>query len=232
MSSFIRIDDFVLRPGYDYTPPGLNDFIFKDNSTNSSPPTEDNVSTISSPSEHPEDISPTPSFNNNNNYIFSTKYENSVTSPTIVDPTPPVVVNIFENVPAHYVLLIPARPLYDGGVYNQPSRNQIRERKLKPLTVGSEAWLAHMEEIYNIHLENLQYDLDKKAAISQWNTTDEKERKDLLKKMQKAEEDEEILTHLRERIAHIDHVIYIKYHREEVGLKFHPCAVMDDRILK
>ncbi|CAB5159190.1 unnamed protein product [Rhizophagus irregularis] len=153
----------------------------------------------------------------------------SVTSPTIVDPTPPVVVNIFENVPAHYVLLIPARPLYDGGVYNQPSRNQIRERKLKPLTVGSEAWLAHMEEIYNIHLENLQYDLDKKAAISQWNTTDEK---DLLKKMQKAEEDEEILTHLRERIAHIDHVIYIKYHREEVGLKFHPCAVMDDRILK
>ncbi|PKK57515.1 hypothetical protein RhiirC2_871798 [Rhizophagus irregularis] len=46
--------------------------------------------------------------------------------------------------------------------------------KLKPLTVGSKAWLAHMGEIYNIHLENLQYDLDRKVAISQWDTTDEK----------------------------------------------------------
>ncbi|PKK61548.1 hypothetical protein RhiirC2_718337 [Rhizophagus irregularis] len=94
----------------------------------------------------------------------------SVVSPTIIDPTPSVVVDIFKNVPAHYIPLILDGRFYDGGVYNQPSRTQIRKRKLKPLTVGSEAWLAHMEEIYNIHLEKLQYDLDRKAAISQWDT--------------------------------------------------------------
>ncbi|PKB93352.1 hypothetical protein RhiirA5_441526 [Rhizophagus irregularis] len=98
----------------------------------------------------------------------------SVASPTIVDPTPPVIVDIFENIPAHYVPLIPEERFYDGGVHNQPSRSQIRKHKLKPLKVGSEAWLAHMEEIHNIHLKNLQHELDLKAAISQCDTTDEK----------------------------------------------------------
>ncbi|PKY35976.1 hypothetical protein RhiirB3_457679, partial [Rhizophagus irregularis] len=73
--SFIRIDDFVPRPGYDYTPPGPIDFIFNDNFTNSSPPTEDNLSITPSSSEHLEDIPSTLSFNNNKNYSFSTKYE-------------------------------------------------------------------------------------------------------------------------------------------------------------
>ncbi|CAB5206073.1 unnamed protein product [Rhizophagus irregularis] len=54
----------------------------------------------------------------------------------------------------------------------------------------------------------------------------------LRERMQKAEEDKEILADLRWRVEHLDHAIYCEYHREEVGLKFHPCAVMDDRILK
>ncbi|PKY32338.1 hypothetical protein RhiirB3_450456 [Rhizophagus irregularis] len=206
---------------------------------------------------------------------------NSVAPVTIDDPIPPVFIDPFENVPAHYIPLIPDSPIYDGGVLNQPSRNKIRKRKLIPLTVGCEAWLAHMEEIYKKHLENLQYDLDCKAAACQWDTTEEKGsyRKDLCaiimehttahhtyelklrevssdaqivlaplvrpsnhdicnrekflrQKSKKAEEDKVVLEDLRNHVEHLDHAIYCGYHRPEVGLKFYPCVVMDDRILK
>ncbi|CAB5201793.1 unnamed protein product [Rhizophagus irregularis] len=52
-------------------------------------------------------------------------------------------------------------PFYEGGLHNQPSRNRIRKHNLKPLTVGSHAWLAHMKEIYDIHIEDTKYELDK-----------------------------------------------------------------------
>ncbi|PKC02742.1 hypothetical protein RhiirA5_424789 [Rhizophagus irregularis] len=223
--------------------------------------------------------------------------DSSVSSPPMVDLAPPIIVDIYENMPAHYVPLIPDSPLYDGpmkkdwwGLHNQPFRSRIKRHKLRPLTVGSEAWLAHMEEIYNIHLENLQYDLDKKsqwetsdekAAISQWETSDIKgtyrrdlcdiimeyttayhnyelklrevsakalivleplvrpsnreyrnREKYLLQKLKNEEEDKEILAELLNRVEHLDHAIYCEYNRIEVGLKFYPYAVMDDRILK
>ncbi|PKY27436.1 hypothetical protein RhiirB3_478569 [Rhizophagus irregularis] len=234
--------------------------------------------------------------------------DSSVSSPPMVDLAPPIIVDIYKNMPAHYVPLILDSPLYDGpmkkdcviivrylcdnwwGLHNQPFRSRIKRHKLKPLTVGSEAWLAHMEEIYNIHLENLQYDLDKKsqwetsdekAAISQWETSDIKgtyrrdlcdiimeyttayhnyelklrevsakalivleplvrpsnreyrnREKYLLQKLKNEEEDKEILAELLNRVEHLDHAIYCEYNRIEVGLKFYPYAVMDDRILK
>ncbi|UZO23717.1 uncharacterized protein OCT59_016048 [Rhizophagus irregularis] len=88
--------------------------------------------------------------------------DSSVVSPPFGNSTPPPsVIDIFENVPLHYILLIPEEPFYEGGLHNQPSRNRIRKHNLKPLTVGSHAWLAHMKEIYDIHIEDTKYELDK-----------------------------------------------------------------------
>ncbi|POG57732.1 hypothetical protein GLOIN_2v1791384 [Rhizophagus irregularis DAOM 181602=DAOM 197198] len=93
--------------------------------------------------------------------------DSSIASPTIVDPNPPVVIDNLENVPKHYIPLIPDEPFYEGGLYNQPSHRNIRKRNLKLLTVGSNAWLAHMKEIYDIHIENTQYEQAKIDAGSQ-----------------------------------------------------------------
>ncbi|CAB5201791.1 hypothetical protein GLOIN_2v1765875 [Rhizophagus irregularis DAOM 181602=DAOM 197198] len=49
---------------------------------------------------------------------------------------------------------------------------------------------------------------------------------------QKKQEDTEILEELFNCVKTIDHAIYMEYHREEVGLKYQPCALMEDRTLK
>ncbi|CAB4430823.1 unnamed protein product [Rhizophagus irregularis] len=57
----------------------------------------------------------------------------------------------FDKVPSYLIPLIPEDPIYAGGLSNQPSDMKVKKKKLQPLMVGSEAWLAHMEEIYKRH---------------------------------------------------------------------------------
>ncbi|PKY62955.1 hypothetical protein RhiirA4_490473, partial [Rhizophagus irregularis] len=64
---------------------------------------------------------------------------------------------ILDKVPAHLIPLIPEYPLYVGGLLNQPSPGRIKGKKLQPLMVGSDAWLAHMEEIYKEHERERKY---------------------------------------------------------------------------
>ncbi|CAB4415006.1 unnamed protein product [Rhizophagus irregularis] len=59
--------------------------------------------------------------------------------------------SILDKVPSHLIPLIPVEPFYVGGLLNQPSPGKIRGKKLQPLVVGSDAWLAHMEEVYKEH---------------------------------------------------------------------------------
>uniref|UniRef100_U9TT89 Uncharacterized protein n=1 Tax=Rhizophagus irregularis (strain DAOM 181602 / DAOM 197198 / MUCL 43194) TaxID=747089 RepID=U9TT89_RHIID len=176
----------------------------------------------------------------------------SVVSPTISDDILPPVLDNYDNVPAHY----------------------LSKHNLKPLTVGSNAWLSHMKEIYDIYVEDMKYEQGKTDAGLRWDTTSEKgiyqeglcnmlmeyttarhdyelkllevssntqtvpvslkkseqrkREKELQKKILK---DNEILERLRDRVDAIDHAIYTEYHQEEVGLKFEPCAIMNDRPL-
>ncbi|POG59289.1 hypothetical protein GLOIN_2v1885163 [Rhizophagus irregularis DAOM 181602=DAOM 197198] len=98
--------------------------------------------------------------------------DSSVVSTLTGNSTPPSsIIDTFENVPAHYVLLIPEEPFYKGGLLNQPSRSKIRKRNLNPLTVGSNAWLAHMKEIYDQHEEDMKYEREKTDAGIRWDTT-------------------------------------------------------------
>ncbi|GBC34061.2 hypothetical protein GLOIN_2v1771882 [Rhizophagus irregularis DAOM 181602=DAOM 197198] len=105
-----------------------------------------------------------------------------------------------------------------------------------------------MKEIYDIYVEDMKYEQGKTDAGLRWDTTSEKEvssntqtvpvslkkseqrkrEKELQKKILK---DNEILERLRDRVDAIDHAIYTEYHQEEVGLKFEPCAIMNDRPL-
>ncbi|PKY28361.1 hypothetical protein RhiirB3_480835, partial [Rhizophagus irregularis] len=63
--------------------------------------------------------------------------DSSVASTSSQHPQPPVNINIWENVPEHYIPLIPPFPVYEGGRLNQPSRLKIHTKQLQPLAVGS-----------------------------------------------------------------------------------------------
>ncbi|PKK64169.1 hypothetical protein RhiirC2_854510 [Rhizophagus irregularis] len=189
----------------------------------------------------------------------------------------------WENVPEHFIPLIPQHPIYEGGRLNQPSRAKIRKKKLKPLAAGSDSWLACMQEIYDDHVSTTKYEQDKIDAGIKWDTTPDqgqyrnnlcnlvirftdihhayqskllelstevipeippisefsskpeyhklvKRRKDQL--AQKKREDAEILEELRSRVDCIEDVFIIEYYRDEIGLAYQPCAIMDDRPLK
>ncbi|PKK60159.1 hypothetical protein RhiirC2_793745 [Rhizophagus irregularis] len=49
---------------------------------------------------------------------------------------------------------------------------------------------------------------------------------------QKRREDTEILEKLRSWVNIYEDVFIINYYRDEIGLAFQPCAIMDDRLLK
>ncbi|CAB4435176.1 unnamed protein product [Rhizophagus irregularis] len=77
---------------------------------------------------------------------------------------------ILDKVPSYLIPLIPDAPFYAGGMLNQPSFMNIKRKKLEPLTVGSDAWLAHMEEIYKEH-ESIKRRNENKSAFSiKWET--------------------------------------------------------------
>ncbi|PKY59775.1 hypothetical protein RhiirA4_482798 [Rhizophagus irregularis] len=80
-----------------------------------------------------------------------------------IDPT-------FDKVPSHLIPLIPEDPFYAGGVLNQPSFLNIKRKKLQPLTVGSDAWLAHMEEIYKRHETDRKEKENLLAYSIKWDT--------------------------------------------------------------
>ncbi|UZO24611.1 uncharacterized protein OCT59_016907 [Rhizophagus irregularis] len=42
----------------------------------------------------------------------------------------------------------------------------------------------------------------------------------------------EILEELLNRVENLNHAIYMEYHRKVVGLKYLPCALMEERLLK
>ncbi|GBC49703.2 hypothetical protein GLOIN_2v1601737 [Rhizophagus irregularis DAOM 181602=DAOM 197198] len=94
-----------------------------------------------------------------------------------VAPTPtansisPVNTNIWENVPEHYIPLIPPYDIYEGGRFNQPSRGKIWKKNLQPLAVGSDGWLAFMKVIYDEHVSRTKYLQGKIDAGIQWETT-------------------------------------------------------------
>ncbi|PKY60721.1 hypothetical protein RhiirA4_484749, partial [Rhizophagus irregularis] len=73
--------------------------------------------------------------------------DNNVPTDEPTVPTDP----IFDKVPSYLIPLIPEEPFYVGGLLNQPSFMNIKRKKLQPLTVGSDPWLAHMEAIYREH---------------------------------------------------------------------------------
>ncbi|PKC52925.1 hypothetical protein RhiirA1_480375 [Rhizophagus irregularis] len=183
--------------------------------------------------------------------------DSSVIRPLIGNSTPPSsVVDIFENVPAHYILLIPERPLYEGGLYNQPSSSKIKKRKLKPLTdmlyerKKTDAGIRwdttpkkgiYRQELCNVIMEYTDARHDYELKLLEVSSTiqtvpgslkkseQKKREKDIAKKEQ---EDTQILEELLNRVITLDHAIYSEYHREEVGLKYLPCALMEKRLLK
>ncbi|CAB5186343.1 unnamed protein product [Rhizophagus irregularis] len=161
----------------------------------------------------------------------------------------------WENVPEHYIPLIPQSAIYEGGRLNQPSRMKIWKKKLQPLAVGSNGWLAHMKEIYDNHSMLTKYEQDRIIAGIKWDTTSdqvtpevptvsghlskseykkrEKRRKEKeLKLAQKKREDTNILEELCSWVNTYEDVFTIGYYRDEIGLAFQPCAIMDDRPLK
>ncbi|PKK70584.1 hypothetical protein RhiirC2_849818 [Rhizophagus irregularis] len=62
----------------------------------------------------------------------------------------------WEKVPEEYIPLISRYAIYEGGRLNQPSCLKIKKKKLQPLAVGSDGWLAYMKAIYDEHLEGDQ----------------------------------------------------------------------------
>ncbi|PKK56157.1 hypothetical protein RhiirC2_800627 [Rhizophagus irregularis] len=95
----------------------------------------------------------------------------SVASTSNGNPTSSSTNNNWENVPEHYILLIPQYAIYEGGRLNQPSRVKVRKKKLQPLAIGSDGWLAHMKEIYDDYETMTKYEQDRIIAGIQWDTT-------------------------------------------------------------
>ncbi|PKY62019.1 hypothetical protein RhiirA4_524843, partial [Rhizophagus irregularis] len=76
----------------------------------------------------------------------------------------------FDKVPSYLIPLIPEDPFYAGGLLNQPSFMKIKKKKLQPLMVGSDAWLAHMEEIYKRHKADKRHNEKLLAYSIKWDT--------------------------------------------------------------
>ncbi|CAB4396218.1 unnamed protein product [Rhizophagus irregularis] len=101
----------------------------------------------------------------------TTRNISSVTSTSNRDHTSSSSTNNWENVPEHYILLIPQSAIYEGGRLNQPSRMKVWKKKLQSLAVGSNGWLAHMKEIYDHHDMMTKYEQKCSIAGIQWDTT-------------------------------------------------------------
>ncbi|GBC22134.2 hypothetical protein GLOIN_2v1674323 [Rhizophagus irregularis DAOM 181602=DAOM 197198] len=97
--------------------------------------------------------------------------DSSVASTSSKNSKSPVNTNNWENVPEHYIPLIPPFPIYEGGRLNQPSRLKIQTKQLQPLAVGSDGWLALMKEIYDDYISSTKYEQGKIDAGIQWETT-------------------------------------------------------------
>ncbi|PKC54256.1 hypothetical protein RhiirA1_542949 [Rhizophagus irregularis] len=95
----------------------------------------------------------------------------SVASTSNGNPISLVNTDNWENIPEHYILLIPQSAIYEGSRLNQPSRIKIWKKNLQPLAVGSDGWLAHMKEIYDHHGTMTKYEQERIIAKIQWDTT-------------------------------------------------------------
>ncbi|GBC11068.2 hypothetical protein GLOIN_2v1886697 [Rhizophagus irregularis DAOM 181602=DAOM 197198] len=95
----------------------------------------------------------------------------SVASISNGNPISSVNTDNWENIPEHYIPLIPQSAIYEGGRLNQPSRMKIWKKNLQPLAVGSDGWLAHMKEIYDHHGTMTKYEQERIIAKIQWDTT-------------------------------------------------------------
>ncbi|CAG8730526.1 81_t:CDS:2 [Rhizophagus irregularis] len=187
MSYFPRADDFAPAPGYDHTPAGPDDFIFNHDTTRTVPPTEDKNQQFTAPIKHlrykKKFIEPSKGY-----YTFPISFPETKTVPapaiaeTICNvssvasisngnPISSVNTDNWENIPEHYIPLIPQSAIYEGGRLNQPSRMKIWKKNLQPLAVGSDGWLAHMKEIYDHHGTMTKYEQERIIAKIQWDTT-------------------------------------------------------------
>ncbi|CAB4428172.1 unnamed protein product [Rhizophagus irregularis] len=86
-------------------------------------------------------------------------------------PTDELIVStdlLLDKVPSYLIPLIPEEPFYEGGRLNQPSAQKIKKKKLQPLTVGSDAWLAHMNELYQEHEMIRKYNENLLAYTIKW----------------------------------------------------------------
>ncbi|PKB97084.1 hypothetical protein RhiirA5_431733 [Rhizophagus irregularis] len=83
---------------------------------------------------------------------------------------------------------------------------------------------------YDYELKLLKVSSEAQTVPVSFKKSEQHKREKELQK--KKREDNEILEYLRDHVDTIDHAIYTEYHRKEVGLKYQPCAIMEDRALK
>ncbi|PKY58061.1 hypothetical protein RhiirA4_479641, partial [Rhizophagus irregularis] len=79
--------------------------------------------------------------------------DNDVPTDELIASTDPLL----DKVPSHLIPLIPEDPIYAGGLFSQPPSRKVIKKNLQPLMVGSDAWLAHMEQIYKQHEAQERY---------------------------------------------------------------------------
>ncbi|PKC74372.1 hypothetical protein RhiirA1_388169 [Rhizophagus irregularis] len=140
-------------------------------------------------------------------------HTDSSVRPPIGNPTPPSsVIDIFENVPAHYILLILKEPLYEG---------------------------ALMKKIYDDHEEDMIYERKKTDAGIRWDTNPEngiyrQELCDVIMEYTDFRHDYELkLLEVSSTIQSVPGSLNKKEQKKpEVGLKYFPCALMEERLLK
>uniref|UniRef100_U9UFC6 DUF8211 domain-containing protein n=1 Tax=Rhizophagus irregularis (strain DAOM 181602 / DAOM 197198 / MUCL 43194) TaxID=747089 RepID=U9UFC6_RHIID len=136
----------------------------------------------------------------------------SVASISNGNPISSVNTDNWENIPEHYIPLIPQSAIYEGGRLNQPSRMKIWKKNLQPLAVGSD---EVTDAQYNYETKLLEI---LSEVIPELPT--------------KKSEDTKILEELRSWVNIYEDAFIVNYYRDEIGLAFQPCAIMDDRPLK
>ncbi|PKK77260.1 hypothetical protein RhiirC2_771531 [Rhizophagus irregularis] len=182
----------------------------------------------------------------------------SVISTVNCDRIPVTTTDNWENVPEHYIPLIPQYAIYEGGRLNQPSRMKVRKKKLQPLAIGSDGWLAYMKEIYDDHCTSMKHEQHRIDAGIKWDTTPDQgeywedlcnlvievtnahhnyQRKLVELFIEVTPEVPSVSGYLPKKelrfwVNIYEYSFIIGYYRDEIGLAFQPCAIMDDRPLK
>ncbi|PKY48391.1 hypothetical protein RhiirA4_463975 [Rhizophagus irregularis] len=81
---------------------------------------------------------------------------------------------VLNNVPSHFIPIIPDYPIYAGGYLNQPTKSKIKKKNLQPLMVGCDDWLAFMQEYYDAHESKRLYLEELNRLKIKWNTNEDR----------------------------------------------------------